>query len=156
MTTKTDLSPEAWQQLKLAPFAASMYVMTASPSLMGAFGEMGALAKGMQAAAAEAQSGTLMGDLMAELDPKSQKHLLGGLKPKFGTPPDQTMADLLAPVTAAGATIASLSDEDGATYRGFVLSLARSVAEAAKDEGVAVGPKEVAALADLEKALGGS
>lgn len=156
MATKQDLSPEAWNQLKLAPFAASLYVMTASPSPLGAFSEIGALAKGVQAAAGQAQAGTLLGDLTAELEAKEQQRLLGTIKPKFGTAQAETMAQLLAPVTQAGAVVGTLTAEDAAAYRGFVLGLARSVAEAAKDEGAAVGPKEAAALSDLEKALGAS
>jgi hypothetical protein len=156
MTTKSDLTPEAWEQLKVAPFAAAMYVITASPSPLGMFSEMGALTKGMQAAAGQVPAGTLMGDLMAELDPKEQQRLMGEIKPKFGTSQPDTMAQLLTHVTAAGAALATLPADDAASYRGFALGLARTVAEAAKDDGVAVGPREVAALAELEQALGGA
>lgn len=154
MTTKSDLAPEAWEQLKLAPLAGAMYVMTASPSPMGVFSEMGALTKGVQAAAAQASAGTLLGDLLADLDPKEQQRLLGTIKPKLGAAQPETMAKLLAPLTAAGATVATLPADDAAAYRGFVLGIARAVASAAKDDGVAVGPREDAALAELAQALG--
>jgi hypothetical protein len=57
-------------------------------------------------------------------------------------------------VTAAGVTLAQLGADEADAYRAFSLGLARAVAEAAKDDGVAVGPREEAALADLGQALG--
>ncbi len=154
MTTKSDLAPEAWEQLKLAPLAGAMYVMTASPSPMGVFSEMGALTKGMQAAAGQAQAGALLGELLADLDPKEQQRLLGTIKPKLGAAQPETMAKLLAAVPAAGATLATLPADEAEAYRGFALGIARAVAEAAKDDGAAVGPREEAALAELARALG--
>lgn len=154
MTARSDLTPGAWEQLKAGPLAASLYVIVASPSLLGMFSEMGALAKGLQSATAQAPTGTLLAELLAELDAKTQQHLLGEMKPKMGTSQPDSMAALLAHVEAAGAAIAAVDAEDAAAYRSFVTAVALGVAEASKDEGVAVGPKEEAALAQIATAVG--
>ena len=41
-------------------------------------------------------------------------------------------------------------------YRGFVLALAKKVAEAHREDGVAISPPEEAALKDIEGALAGA
>jgi len=154
MEEPTDFTPEAWHALELGPLAAATYVMTASPSLLGVFSETSALAHGLQAAAAQAAPGTLVARLMATLDPHRQQTLLSEIRPKFGTAPEQTLAGLLAHVQAAGAALGAASPEDAEAYRQLVNGLSRAVAEAVKDEGVMVGPKEVKALEDIAAALG--
>lgn len=154
MTQKSDFTPEAWEQLKAGPLAAGLYVIIASPSLLGMFSEMGAMAKGMQVAAAQAGSGSLLAELLAELDAKTQQNMLGAMKPKMGTSQPDSMAELLVHIEAAGAAIAGADAEDATAYRGLVTAVAQGVAAASKDEGVAVGPKEAAALAQIASAIG--
>lgn len=152
MGMKENFTPEEWENLMNLPYAVSMTVMVAAPSVMGAWGETKAMIQEPARLAAESGS-ALVGLLLAELQAKAKdlireqqnlwKHDQAGYRTKT-----------LEACRAAAAALAKVPPEEALAYKKWVLGIGLKVAEAAKEHGVAVSDPEKEALAGISTALG--
>jgi hypothetical protein len=119
------------------------------------FSETSALTHGVGEMAAQTAPETVVGVLLRELDMKAQQAEMNRVKGLAKGDAAQGLAAMVDACRQAAALIDAKGTADEAKlYKDGVLGLATRVAEAAKDEGVAVGPKEQAGLATLTQALG--
>ncbi|NYT07817.1 MAG: hypothetical protein GKC05_06145 [Methanomicrobiales archaeon] len=137
---KENFTTEEWDNLLNLPYAVSMTVMVAAPSVMGAWGETKAMIQEPSRLAAKSGS-ALVGLLIAELQDKS-KNLIKEQQNRWKH--DQ-----------AGYRTKTLeSPEEALAYKNWVLAIGLKVAEAAKEHGVAVSEPEKEALNEVSAALG--
>jgi hypothetical protein len=146
MTGKSAFTDEEWQSLLEAPPLAGMLVLTAEHG--GSFRETFALAK----AYAEARQQQGQSELLDEIV---------SVKPQFDRKrydtTEQLHDDGLQRLRDAAAALESKATaEEAESYRGFVLGLAKRVAEAHKEGGERVSPAEQSALDEIASTLGSS
>lgn len=149
---KENFTPEEWENLLNLPYAVSMAVMVAAPSVMGVWGETKAMIQEPARLAAESGS-ALVGLLLAELQSQAKdlikeqqnlwKHDQAGYRTK-----------IIASCTAAVGALSKVPPEEALAYRKWVLAVGLKVAGAAKEHGVAVSDPEKEALAEISAALG--
>ena len=150
MGIRDHFSLAEWADLCAAPFAAGMYVATASGGHLQYTREMAALVRAVRRSVAIAEAiGQEFGGRFAN---------------KLGTGEDAIMAhersEMLALVQRAGTALERAGGEAAPAYRRWVYSLAAHVASAARDGGVlglgghTVAAAEQAALAAISAALG--
>jgi hypothetical protein len=144
MTEKSAFTDEEWRAVLEAPPLAGMIVLTAEHG--GSIRETFALAKGY----AEAQRQQGQSELLDEIV---------SIKPQFDRKQYDTTEKLhddgLKRLRDAGAALeGKATPEEIESYRGFVLGLARRVAEAHKEGGQQVSPTEQSALDEIASALG--
>jgi hypothetical protein len=144
MTGKSAFTDEEWRAVLEAPPLAGMIVLTAEHG--GSIRETFALAK----AYAEAQRQHGQSELLDEIV---------SIKPQFDRKQYDTTEKLhdegLQRLRDAAAALESkATPEEIESYRGFVLGLARRVAEAHHEGGEAVSPAEQSALDEVSSALG--
>jgi hypothetical protein len=144
MTGKSAFTEEEWRAVLEAPPLAGMIVLTAEHG--GSIRETFALAK----AYAEAQRQQGQSELLDEIV---------SIKPQFerkryDTPEKLHHDGLQRLRDAAAALEAKATPEEVESYRGFVLGLARRVAEAHKESGQQVSPAEQSALDEIAATLG--
>ncbi|NWF80261.1 MAG: hypothetical protein HXY37_09465 [Chloroflexi bacterium] len=143
-----------WADLCAAPFAAGMYVATASGGQLQYTREMTALVRAVRRSVAH-------GGPIAEA---IGQEFGGRFANKLGTGEDAIMAhergEMLALVQRAGTALERAGGEAAPAYRRWVYGLAAHVASAARDGGVlglggrTVAAAEQAALAAISAALG--
>jgi hypothetical protein len=144
MTGKADFTAEEWQLVAEGPPAAGMAVATAQRG--GTFRESFALAKAYTDARAEHGESQLLDELVAERPQikHERAHSAGELK-------EQTLRQL-------GEAVALLrgkaTPDEVDDYRSFVLNVANRVANAHKEDGVAVGSAEQAVIDEIAASLG--
>lgn len=144
MTEKSAFTDEEWRAVLEAPPLAGMIVLTAEHG--GSIRETFALAKGY----AEAQRQQGQSELLDEIV---------SIKPQFDRKQYDTTEKLhddgLQRLRDAGAALeGKATPEEIESYRGFVLGLARRVAEAHKEGGQQVSQAEQSALDEISSALG--
>ena len=153
MSVKENVTPGEWENLLNLPYAVSMTVMVAAPSVIGVWGETKAMIQEPAHLAAESGS-ALVGLLIAEMQSKAKdlikeqqnlwKHDQAGYRTKT-----------LDACRAAAAVLSSkIPPEEALAYKKWVLAVGLKVAEAAKEHGVAVSDPEKEALAEISAALG--
>lgn len=146
MTEKTDFTEQEWDLLREAPTSAAMIVVTAARG--GIFRETFALSKAYAEARQQHGESELLDAIVStrpEVD-HTRYHSPEELK-QHGLEHLRDAADLLE----RKATGEELED-----YRKFVLGLAERVAEAHREDGVAVSDPERRALGDIASSLGAS
>lgn len=144
MTAKTAFTDEEWQAILEGPPIAGMLVLSAEHG--GSFRESFALAKAYAEARERHGQSEVLDELVAE-KPHVDRH-------RYGTP-EALRTDGVARLREAAAALeAKGGPEDVEAYRGFVLELARRVAEAHKEHGESVSENEQAALATIAETLG--
>jgi hypothetical protein len=146
MTDKTAFTDEEWKAVLEAPPLAGMIVLTAEHG--GSIRESFALAK----AYAEARQQHGQSELLDEIV---------SIKPHFERKQYDTEQRLhdegLQRLREAAAALESKgTPEDAEAYRGFVLGLAKRVAEAHKEGDARISPGEQSALDEIASAVGGS
>lgn len=146
MTGKSAFTDEEWQTVLEAPPLAGMIVLTSEHG--GSFRESFALAK----AYAEARQQHGQSELLDEIV---------SIKPQFDRKSYSTTEKLhddgLQRLRDANAALESKgTPEDAEAYRGFVLGLAKRVAEAHKEGDSRTSPAEQSALDEIASALGSS
>jgi len=144
MTGKADFTPEEWQVVAEGPPAAGMAVATAQRG--GTFRESFALAKAYTEARGEHGESQLLDELASE-KPRikhTHAHSPGELK-------EQTLQQLR---DAMAILRSKATPEEVDDYRGFVTNVANRVANAHKEDGVAVGPAEQAVIDEIAASLG--
>ena len=152
MGMKENFTTVEWENLISLPYAVSMTVMVAVPSILGLWGETKAT---MQEPAnlAAASGSAIVGLLLAEIQfrikdlmkdqQNAWKHDQAGYRTKT-----------LDACRSAATSLAKIHPEEGLAYKKWVLAIGMKVAEAAKENGVAVRDPEKAALAEISSALG--
>jgi hypothetical protein len=142
MTEKSAFTDEEWQAVLEAPPLAGMIVLTAEHG--GSFRETFALAKAYaEAREQEGQSELL--DEIVSVKPKFERYDSSEELHEEGM---QRLRD------AAAALESKATPDEIESYRGFVLALARRVAEAHKEGGEKVSQAEQTALDEIESTLG--
>jgi hypothetical protein len=154
MATEADFTPEQWQALREAPAAASMLITLADVSGPGGlFQEAAAMLKA--AAESGAQSGSPLVRQLAEQ--------LKGTRPDLPDVPKdraQAKAALIDQCTRAAAIVSEKDAEEAVAYKTWLVGVARSTAEAAKEGtflgfgGTKVSEAEAGAINELAAALG--
>ena len=144
MTGKADFTAEEWQLVAEGPPAAGLAVATAQRG--GTFRESFALAKAYTEARGEHGESQLLDELVSERPQLKHEHAhsAGELK-------DQALGHLRDSVALLRSKATSEEVDD---YRSFVLNVANRVANAHKEEGVAVGADEQAVIEEIATSLG--
>lgn len=149
MTTKSDFTPQEWEQVLEGPPAAGMIVITAQRG--GTLRETVSMAK----AYAEARQSHGQSELLDEIvaaKPEIDHTRYGSVQELK----DRSLGHLRDAVALLAAKAEPQELEE---YRSFVVTLARRVAEAHREGGRgddAVSESERSAIAEIERALGNS
>jgi hypothetical protein len=146
MSGRADFTPEEWAVVCEGAPSAGVLVMSAQRG--GVFRESFAMAKAYADARQQLGQSQLLDDLV-------------GVKPKLDRmryrSPEDLQATCLGHLTDAICTLekkATRAEVD--EYGRFVLAVAKKVAEARREDGVAVSPAEQTALAEIKSTVGGS
>jgi hypothetical protein len=146
MTGKSDFTEQEWDTVLQGPPAAGTIVATASRG--GTFRESFAIAKSYTEARQEHGASEIL-DAIVSAKPEVDRHL--------GHSPEEVKSHGLQHVRDAVQVLETKATPDEVNdYRRFVLTLADKVANAHKEDGVAVSGPERAVIADITEALGGS
>ena len=145
MTSKSDFTEQEWDTVLQGPPAAGTIVATASKG--GTFKESFAIAKSYTEARQQHGASELL-DAIVSAKPKVDRHL--------GHSPDEVRSHGLQHVRDAVAVLETKATPDEVNdYRAFVLTLSDHVANAHREDGMAVSGGEQAVIADIKAALGG-
>ena len=158
MTTKTDFTPEEWDALLAGPLAASMYIIVASPSVLGSIKEITAMSKELAKAATRPDNTELLRFMLADY---KDKDIIKRVTPNVKGKPEEVMASLRTIIeTAVNLLNEKATPEESAQIREWMYELGVAVAEAAREGGflgigaVRVSDAEKKALAELAELLG--
>jgi hypothetical protein len=146
VTGKSAFTEEEWQAVLEAPAIAGMLVLTAESG--GSFRESFALAKAYAEARQQHGEGELLDEIVSA-KPQFDRHRYGTKEALEGQGPQRLQE-------AVAALESKATPEEVETYRGFVVTAARRVAEAHKEHGERIGPGEEAALERIGESLGGA
>jgi hypothetical protein len=152
MGMKLNFTPVEWENLISLPYAVSMTVMVAVPSILGFWGETKAIFQEPANLASESGS-ALVGLLFAEMQSR-MKDLVKDQQNVWKHDQAGYRGKTLEACRSAAASLAKVPSEEGLAYKKWVLAIGLKVAEAAKENGVAVSDPEKAALAEISSALG--
>jgi hypothetical protein len=149
---RENFTDEEWKNLVRLPYAISMTVIVAAPSVLGAWGETKAMIQEPVKLAAESGS-ALVGLVSAEMQSeeralvKEQQDLMKH---------DQTgyRNSTIEAAKAASAALSRVAPDEAMAYKKWALAIGRKVAEAAKEHGVAVSDPEKAVLDEIAEAFG--
>jgi hypothetical protein len=144
MTGKSAFTDEEWQAVLEAPPLAGMVVLTAERG--GSFRESFALAKAYAEAREQHGESELLDEIVA-IKPQFERK-------RYDTPEKLHDDGLQRIRDAAAALEGKATPEEVESYRGFVLGLAKRVAEAHKEGGEQVSPAEQSALDEVAATLG--
>ena len=163
MPVKDALSEEQWNRVVQAPFVAGFAVTAADPGgLIGAFQESSAMAKSLQSADGATTEGSLVHDILAELQSSEGRGVIkdGIRELTEGRGPAEASEAAIARLRETMALVAEHAPEEYAALADLVGTTARNVADAAKEGGfmgfggVAVSDAEKKALSDIDAVVG--
>ncbi|HEY1515378.1 MAG TPA: hypothetical protein VGF91_03090 [Solirubrobacteraceae bacterium] len=144
MTGKSDFTEQEWDTVLQGPPAAGMIVAAASKG--GTFKESFAIAKSYTEARQQHGASELL-DAIVTAKPEVDRHL--------GHSIEEVKSNGLQHVRDAVAVLQTKATPDEVNdYRAFVLTLSDHVANAHREDGMAVSGGEQAAIADIKTALG--
>jgi len=149
---KENFTTVEWENLISLPYAVSMTVMVAVPSILGLWGETKAILQ-EPANLAAASGSALVGLLLAEMQSRV-KDLMKDQQNAWKHDQAGYRTKTLDACSSAATSLAKVPPEEGLAYKKWVLAVGLKVAEAAKENGVAVSDPEKAALAEISAALG--
>jgi len=152
MGMKENFTTVEWENLISLPYAVSMTVMMAVPSVMGLWGETKAMIQ-EPAKLAAASGGALVGLLLAEMQSRA-KALMKDQQNSWKHDQAGYRTKTLEACRSAATALAKVPPEEGLAYKKWILAIGLKVAEAAKENGVAVSDPEKAALSEISAALG--
>jgi hypothetical protein len=153
MGIKEKFTDEEWQQLLSLPYAISFAIVTASPSLLGAFGESKTMLTEPSKLAAASSSdvvATVSGEMQSRAKEliKQQQNLFNQDKTGYRT-------KTVEACKAASASLSKIALKEATAYKQWVLAVGQKVAEAAKESGgVMVSEAEKAVLSEVSAAFG--
>ena len=145
MTGKTDFTEQEWDTVLKGPPAAGLIVASAARG--GTFKESIAIAKSYAEARQQHGASELL-DAIASAKPEVEHHL-------YHSYDELKQAGLDELRNAVGVLETKATPDEVKDYRRFVLTLSDHVANAHREDGVAVSGGEQAAIADITAALGG-
>ena len=145
MTGKTDFTEQEWDTVLKGPPAAGLIVASAARG--GTFKESIAIAKSYAEARQQHGASELL-DAIASAKPEVEHHL-------YHSYDELKQAGLDELRNAVGVLETKATPDEVNDYRRFVLTLSDHVANAHREDGVAVSGGEQAAIADITAALGG-
>jgi len=145
MTGKSDFTEQEWDTVLKGPPAAGMLVATASRG--GTFKESFAIAKSYAEARQQHGASELL-DAIVSAKPDVDHHF-------YHSVDDQKAAATGHIRDAMQVLEAKATPDEVNAYRRFVLTLSDHVANAHREDGVAVSRGEQAAITDITQALGG-
>jgi hypothetical protein len=127
MVTKTDFTEDEWKTLEKGVIGAGLLVSVADRGFFDSFKEAGAIAKHLRDAREKSQS-----ELVRELSE------IGG-RGGFGVTdsPQEVETETLEALRSSMTTLRAKAPDEADAYRDFVLGVAESAAQAAKDVGAA-------------------
>ena len=152
MGMKQNFTTAEWENLISLPYAVSMTIMVAVPSILGFWGETKAMIQ-EPANLASASGSALVGLLIAEMQPRI-KDLMKDQQNAWKQDQAGFRTKTLDACKTAAISLAKVPLEEGLAYKKWVLAIGLKVAEAAKENGIAVSDPEKAALAEISSALG--
>jgi hypothetical protein len=152
MALKDNFTTAEWENILSLPYAVSMTVSMAAPTIMGIWGETKAMIQ-EPANLATASGSALVGLVVAETQSRV-KEMVTGQQNSWKHDQAGYRTKTLDACKAAAAVLAKVPPEEGQAYKKWVLALGLKVAEAAKEDGVAVSEPEKAALSEISTALG--
>ena len=152
MGIREQFTDEEWQKLLSIPYAVSLAIVTAAPSLWGAFGESKALLTEPAKLAASSES-DLVGKLSGEMQSKA-KDLIKQQQDLMKHDQSGFRSKTIEACTSASAILSKTVPEEALAYKKWVLAVGQKVAEAAKEHGVAVSEPEKAVLNEVSAAFG--
>jgi hypothetical protein len=138
MAGKADFTAEEWETLQKGVTGAAMLVSLADRGFFDTFKEVGALAKHLTEARTKSTS-----PLIKELAE------VRGTGFGFTSSPQEVETETLQALRSAMSTLQSKAPDDAQAYRDFVINVAKSVGEAAKETAAA----ESDAIGKIEAAL---
>jgi hypothetical protein len=144
MTSKSDFTEEEWRLVLEGPPTAALIVTTASRG--GTFRETFAIGKGYAEARQQHGESQLLDEIVAA-KPKVDHT-------RFHSPEELKQHGLEHLRQAASLLSGKATPEELDDYRKFVISLADRVAEAHREDGVAISDPERQALDEISAALG--
>lgn len=145
MTGKSDFTEQEWDAVLKGPPAAGL--MVASAAKGGTFKESFAIAKSYTEARQEHGASELL-DAIASAKPEIEHHMYHSYE-------EVKRASVEHLQNAVGVLESKATPDEVNDYRRFVLTLSEHVANAHREDGVAVSGGEQAAIADITAALGG-
>jgi peptidyl-tRNA hydrolase len=143
VSTKADFTPEEWKAiLEGPPTAGTMIVMAAKG---GFFRETIAMAKAYTEARSQHGASELLDEIVS-----TKPHVDHTRFHSYEELQQHGVGTLRTAMTLLSSKASAQEVDD---YRGFVLGLAKRVAEAHREHGVAISPAEETGLKDIEGAL---
>ena len=152
MPMKEQFGENDWKNLVSLPYAVSMTVMAAAPSILGAWGETKAMVQEPPKLAA-ASGSELVSLVSADMQPnakdliKEQQNLMK--RDQMGY-----RSRTIEACKSAAAALSAVPPDEAEAYKKWLLQIGEKVAEAAKEHGVVVSDPEKAALDEIAGALG--
>jgi hypothetical protein len=153
MGIKENFTDEEWHQLLSLPYAVSFAIVTASPSLLGAFGESKTmLTEPSKLAAASGRD--LVSTVSSEMQSRA-KELVKQQQNLFKQDKTGYRTKTVEACKAASASLSKIAPEEATSYKQWVVAVGQKVAEAAKEGGgIVVSEAEQAVLSDIVAAFG--
>lgn len=145
MTGKSDFTEQEWETVLKGPPAAGLMVAAASKG--GTWKESFAIAKSYTEARKQHGSSELL-DAIVAAKPQVDHHM-------FHSYEEVKQASVEHLQNAVGVLESKATPDELNDYRRFVLTLSDHVANAHREDGMAVSGGEQAAIADITAALGG-
>ena len=144
MTNKAAFTPEEWLSVIEGPTSAGLVVLTASRG--GTFRETFAMSKAYVDARSTHGESELLDEIVSSKPKMEHAHTHSA---------EELKADALQRVRAGVAVLESnATAEEVEDYRQFVLTLAKKVAAAHREDGQDVSPAEAAAIEEIRTTLG--
>lgn len=152
MEIKENFTDDEWKNLVSLPYAISMTVIAAAPSILGAWGESKAMLT-EPASLAAASGSALVGLISAEMQSKV-KELIKEQQDLFKHDQMGYRNKTIEACRSAADALSKRSPDEAMAYKKWVVAIGQKVAEAAKEHGVVVSDPEKAALNEISAALG--
>ena len=152
MELRAQFTDDEWRNLVSLPYAISMAVIVAAPSVLGAWGEMKAMVQEPTRLAAESGS-ALVGLISAEMQSKG-KELIKEQQDLMQHDQTGYRNTTIKAAKSASSALSRVSPDEAMAYKKWSLAIGRKVAEAAKEHGVAISEPEEAVLGEISDAFG--
>ena len=144
MSGKADFTPEQWQTISEAPVSAGLLVMTAQRG--GLFRETLAIARAYADARRQHGQSQLLDEIVSAKPT--------GDHTRYHSPQELRDASLSHLRDGVSALQSKATPDEVSEYKQFVVAVAQRVAEAHREDGVAVSPAEHTALDEITATLG--
>ncbi|WP_298665008.1 hypothetical protein [uncultured Methanofollis sp.] len=152
MELREQFTDDEWKNLVSLPYAISMAVIVAAPSVLGAWGESKAMIQEPKHLAAESGS-ALVGLISAEMQSK-EKELIREQQDLVKHDRTGYRNMIIEAARSASSALSRVPPDEAMAYKKWSLAIGQKVAEAAKEHGVAISEPEKAVLDEISDAFG--